>query len=348
MFKSHDFQKNLLKWYDKHRRDLPWRAHSGCKADPYHVWLSEIMLQQTTVPHAIPYFLKFLKLWPTLKKFAAAENEAVMREWAGLGYYARARNLHKCAQVLVRDHKSIFPDTEQELQALPGIGPYTSAAITAIAFDRPAVVIDGNVDRIITRVFGIETPMRESKPLIRQKAEVIYQDIKRPGDFAQGLMDLGATVCVPQTPRCGVCPVTDFCKAYKKGLQNALPAKPVKKLKPQRVGKAYWLETSDGEILLERRPDKRMLGGMVGLPSSGWDGKAESILPKRSEKGLEYVGDIYHSFTHFDLKLEIWRGALNKMDVRNNSIVFKKADLISAGLPSVFKKIAKVMLANEK
>ena len=346
MFKSHDFQKNLLKWYDKHRRDLPWRAEPGRLNDPYHVWLSEIMLQQTTVPHAIPYFLKFLKLWPNLKKFAVADNEAVMREWAGLGYYARARNLHKCAKLLVSDYKSVFPDTREGLLELPGIGPYTAAAITAIAFDKPAVVIDGNVDRIVTRVFAIETPMRESKPLIREKAELLYHGVKRPGDFAQGLMDHGATVCIPQKPRCGICPVTDFCNAYKQGIQNQLPAKPVKSVKPQRSGMAYWLETKDGEVLLERRSETRMLGGMIGFPTSGWDNKEPSYLPKRSEKGLEYIGDVYHSFTHFDLKLEIWRGVLNRTDIKDN-IVLKKADIISAGLPSVFKKIAKVMLAYE-
>lgn len=347
MFKSHDFQKSLLKWYDRHRRDLPWRAKAGVVADPYHVWLSEIMLQQTTVPHVIPYFQKFLKLWPNLKKFAAAESADVMKEWAGLGYYARARNLHKCAQVIAQNYKGKFPNSQDELLKLPGIGPYTSAAISAIAFDTHAVVIDGNVDRIVARVFAIKTPLKESKPIVKAKAAILYEDVKRPGDFAQGLMDLGSAICVPQNPKCGICPVSSFCEAYKKGIQNSLPAKAIKSAKPQRLGRVYWLETPAGDVLVERREEMRMLGGMIGLPGTGWDGKNDTQLPKTIENKLKYIGDIYHSFTHFDLKLEIWQGHLNKNYVQDK-ITIKKSKIASAGLPSVFKKVLKVMLVHEK
>ncbi len=347
MFKSHDFQKNLLKWYDKHRRELPWRARRDSNADPYHVWLSEIMLQQTTVPTVIPYFEKFLKLWPNLKKFAAAPQDKVLKEWAGLGYYARARNLHKCAQVLVATHKGIFPDSEEELLALPGIGPYTSAAISAIAFDRHAVVIDGNVERVTARVFAIETPLRESKPVLKQKAALLYKDVSRPGDFAQSLMDLGSAVCVPQNPKCGVCPVSEFCQARKKNIQNLLPAKAVKIALPKRTGRVYWLETAKGEVFLERRDEKRMLGGMMGLPTTDWDGKTSTPLPKSLEKRLKYVGDIYHSFTHFDLKLEIWQGRIKKDEVKGG-LFFKLSEIKEAGLPTVFQKVTKVMLHHDK
>ncbi len=345
MFKSHDFQKNLLKWYDRHRRDLPWRAKAGIQPDPYHVWLSEIMLQQTTVPTVIPYFQKFLKLWPNLKKFAAAKNEDVLKEWAGLGYYARARNLHKCAQVLAEDHKAIFPKGEAELLKLPGIGPYTAAAISAIAFDNHAVVIDGNVDRIVVRVFGIETPIKLSKALIRKKAELVYVDVKRAGDFAQSLMDLGATICIPQKPRCHSCPVRDFCKAFKKGIQNEIPSKPAKTAKPQRSGRVYWIENKGGKVLLERRDDKRMLGGMMALPTTGWDGKSDSILPKEVENKIIYAGDVYHSFTHFDLKLEVWKGVLTNS--AKDNIWIDKEEILSAGLPTVFKKAVKTVRGNE-
>ena len=346
MFKSHDFQKSLLKWYDRHRRDLPWRARAGVTPNPYHVWLSEIMLQQTTVATVIPYFNKFTKKWPTLQAFAKADREEVLKEWAGLGYYARARNLHKCAQVLSGEYKSVFPQTEEELRTLPGIGAYTSAAIMAIAFDQPAVVIDGNVDRITVRVFAIDTPIKESKSLIREKAALLYEGISRAGDFAQSLMDLGSSICVPQNPRCGICPVNDFCKAYKNGLQDSIPAKAVKKVSPQRQGIVYWLETKEGEIALERRVETRMLGGMTALPTTGWDGKEGSEIPEKIQKKLEYIGDVYHSFTHFDLKLEIWRGFITKTALKKNLFV-SRGEIENAGLPTVFKKAMKVMLKHE-
>ncbi len=347
MFKSHEFQKSLLKWYDRHRRALPWRAAVGRKSDPYHVWLSEIMLQQTTVGAVIPYFEKFLKRWPDLKKFAKARQDEVLKEWAGLGYYARARNLHKCAQLLVKEHGAVFPATEKELQALPGIGAYTSAAIAAIAFDDHAVVIDGNVERVTARLFAIETPLKESKPGIRDKAALIYKGVKRPGDFAQSLMDLGATVCIPKTPRCGVCPVSAFCKAYARGIQGDLPAKAVKSLRPNRTGRVYWLENAAGEVLLERRDEGRMLGGMLGLPTTDWDGKPSRMISKDQENALKYEGDVYHSFTHFDLKLELWRGRIRGRKPAGGSF-YKSSEIAGAGLPSVFQKVTKMVLKNAR
>ncbi len=342
MLKSHDFQKNLLKWYDKHRRDLPWRAKAGVAANPYHVWLSEIMLQQTTVPTVIPYFQKFLKIWPDLESFAAARHEDVLKEWAGLGYYARARNLHKCAKIISSDWQGFFPQSEEDLLKLPGIGPYTAAAISAIAFNKHAVVIDGNVDRIIARVFAIETPIRLSKPLIRTKASAIYSGVKRAGDFAQSLMDLGATICIPQKPRCHSCPVSNFCTAFKKGIQNQVPVKPQKSVKPQRTGKVYWIENGQGEILIERRDEKRMLGGMRALPTNGWDGKDDSVLPKDVVNKVIYIGDVYHSFTHFDLKLEIWEGVSMRPDKEFAWV--NKSEILSCGLPTVFKKAARLVI----
>jgi len=208
-------------------------------------------------------------------------------------------------------------------------------------------VIDANVDRVTVRIFAIEKPIKESKPLIRRKAELLYADVERPGDLAQSLMDLGSAVCVAQNPRCGVCPVSSFCEAYKKGIQNLLPAKGIKAVKPKREGQVYWLETSAGEVIIEQRDEKRMLGGMLGLPTTGWDGRDASKLPKIPQNKLSYIGDVYHSFTHFDLKLGIWRGRLNSKDVKGYRVLLK-SEISSAGLPSVFKKISKVMLAHEK
>ena len=338
MFKSHDFQTALLSWYDIHARDLPWRSKSGQKADPYHVWLSEIMLQQTTVPAVIPYFNKFINLWPTLGDFAAANPDDVMREWAGLGYYARARNLLKCAQVVVSDYGGIFPDTVESLSKLPGIGPYTSAAIAAIAFNRHAVVVDGNIERVTARIFAVTEPMPKVKPVLRQEAAKLFGGTDRPGDLAQALMDHGSSICIPKNPRCMICPVREFCTAYKLGIQNELPKKAAKGERPKREGRVYWLTNEKGEVLLERRDDKRMLGGMMGLPTTDWD--------KKSPAGPEianavYVTDVYHSFTHFDLKLEVWKADIRSQDF-SAGLWYKGKDITRAGLPGVFTKVAKV------
>ena len=347
--KTRNFQQRLLKWYDTHRRVLPWRALAGKKADPYHVWLSEIMLQQTTVQAVIPYFEKFTTTWPTVNDLAAADPDHVMHAWAGLGYYARARNLLKCAAEVCKNHKGKFPKTEAELQNLPGIGPYTSAAISAIAFGNQATVIDGNVDRVISRVCKIEEPLPLSKPMIRAEAEALYQDVERPGDFAQAMMDLGATICTPQSPKCGSCPVRDLCLAYEAGIQAELPRKIKKKDRPQRFGEVYWL-TSGDKIIIEKRVESRMLGGMSGLPTTDWDKSGQtSELPEKIRKKLKKTGVVHHTFTHFDLTLDILEaelapGALSHGVHWGGGWKFiSLSDINNVGFPTVFKKVVKLM-----
>ncbi|MEX0297782.1 MAG: A/G-specific adenine glycosylase, partial [Kordiimonas sp.] len=248
------FADNLLNWYDSHRRVLPWRALPNCTSNPYHVWLSEIMLQQTTVATVKSYFEKFLKLWPTIDELAAASQEVVLKEWAGLGYYARARNLHKCAQVIVSEHGSKFPEKEDDLRALPGIGDYTAAAIAAIAFGEKTAVVDGNIERIISRTFRIKTALPAAKKEIKTEVSQLTPT-DRPGDFAQAMMDLGASLCSPKKPSCLLCPVSGFCAAQTKGDMEHYPVKAPKKIKPVRRAISFWLE-HDGHVLLERRPQK--------------------------------------------------------------------------------------------
>ena len=247
-----DVSGKLLAWYDAHARDLPWRSKRGKKPDPYHVWLSEIMLQQTTVAAVKDYYIKFLSRWPRVSDLARASQEDVLRAWAGLGYYARARNLHACAIKVVDEWNGKFPDTEEELRSLPGIGPYTAAAIAAIAFDRPHAAVDGNVERVMARVYAIETPLPAAKPMIKEKAQALVPE-KRAGDFAQALMDLGATICTPRTANCGICPWTDHCEGSTRGIAESLPLKAPKAKVPTRHGIAFWVERDDGHILLRSR-----------------------------------------------------------------------------------------------
>ena len=350
-FNPPEFQKKLLEWYGKNRRDLPWRAKKGEKSNPYHVWLSEIMLQQTTVPTVIPYFQKFTTLWPDVTSLAKAKSDDVMSNWAGLGYYARARNLVKCAQVIHAAHKGKFPDTEDTLIDLPGIGPYTSAAIAAIAFDRPSVVVDGNIERIAARVFAVAGGKAEQK----LAAKLLYDDIAKRGkeaarDLPQALMDLGTSICTPANPKCAACPVSSECKAYLTGQVAAYPVKAIKKAVPTRHGRVYWLQTSNGEVVLERRADDRMLGGMVALPTTDWDRDEHSVVahPAWLEKvrGLTQIGEIRHSFSHFHLILEVWgTDCLRKNDfspkTRNLSYT-SSAKAGDSGLPTVFKKAARL------
>ncbi|MEM7523016.1 MAG: A/G-specific adenine glycosylase, partial [Pseudomonadota bacterium] len=260
----------LLDWYDAEARVLPWRAPPGAgPADPYRVWLSEIMLQQTVVATVKPYFETFTTRWPTVEALAAAPREDVLAAWAGLGYYARARNLHKCAEVVAADHGGRFPDTEEGLRTLPGVGPYTAGAIAAIAFNRPVAAVDGNVERVMTRLHAIETPLPDAKPEIRAETEaLIPQD--RPGDFAQALMDLGATICIPKAPRCMLCPWRDPCRGRAAGVAADLPRKAPKKPKPERESVVYAHFRDDGAILMETRPETGLLGGMIGLPGPEW------------------------------------------------------------------------------
>ncbi|OYW97235.1 MAG: A/G-specific adenine glycosylase, partial [Caulobacter vibrioides] len=263
----------LLAWYDAQARDLAWRVgpadrRAGVRSDPYRVWLSEVMLQQTTVPHATPYFLSFTQRWPTVSDLAAVDDGDLMAAWAGLGYYARARNLLACARAVASEHGGVFPNTEEGLRALPGVGAYTAAAVAAIAFDRPANVVDGNVERVMSRLFAVEAPMPDSKPELKALAGDLVTD-DRPGDWAQALMDLGATVCKPKGPLCDRCPIAAWCAAYQGGAPETYPRKTKKADRPRRHGVAYVLSRGD-EVALVRRPPKGLLGGMLGLPTSAW------------------------------------------------------------------------------
>lgn len=340
-----DFRAALLRWYDKNRRVLPWRAGRKEKADPYHVWLSEIMLQQTTVPAVIPYFQKFLKKWPTVHDLAAAENEEIMQNWAGLGYYARARNLHKCAKVVSEEYKGKFPKEYDALKKLPGIGDYTAAAVQAIAFNKPANVVDGNVERVMARIFAVTGPVPESKPLLKSLAATMAErENKRPGDYAQALMDLGATVCTPSSPKCGACPVRGFCKGADTGIAATLPARKAKMAKPQKQGYVYWIEDGKGQVLVEKRPENGLLGGMVGLPTSDWVDKAMEkthlSFIVEAQRGKERV---LHSFTHFDLDLQGVRVTLDRTQppAGGNYFWTEKNTAENLGFPTVFKKALK-------
>ena len=337
---STDLRRRLLAWYDDNARTLPWRAppHSGLRADPYRVWLSEVMLQQTTVPHATPYFLKFTRLWPTVRDLAAAEDGEVMAAWAGLGYYARARNLLKCARAVAQDHGGVFPDTEEELRALPGLGPYTAAAVAAIAFDRPANVVDGNVERVMARLYAVEAPLPGAKPELTRLAAALVSEM-RPGDWAQALMDLGATVCRPKSPLCERCPVADICLARAGGSPETYPRKSAKAARPRRHGAAYVLTRGD-EVALVRRPPKGLLGGMLALPTTDWSHEpiADAIAAAPVQAPWRPAGEIEHVFTHFALTLQVWRAEGEADGV----IWTRRADL--GGLPSVFLKAAKAAL----
>ena len=274
----------LLAWYDAHHRDLPWRVTPaefarGGRPLPYHVWLSEIMLQQTTVEAVKPYFSAFLAKWPDVQALAATPVEDVMRAWAGLGYYSRARNLKACAN-LVAALPGGFPDTEEELRALPGIGAYTAAAIAAIAFDRRAAVVDGNVERVTARLFDIRTPLPDAKREIRAAVEALVPG-KRPGDFAQAMMDLGATICTPKRPRCMLCPLRGDCRALASGDPELLPLRAPKAERPKRAGVAYVATTADGAILMRTRPEKGLLGGMTEVPNAGWSEKRGGRIDPR-------------------------------------------------------------------
>ena len=269
----------VLAWYDRHRRDLPWRARPGEAADPYKVWLSEIMLQQTTVAAVKPYFAAFLSLWPNVGLLAEARSEEVMRAWAGLGYYSRARNLLACAKIVSNDFGGTFPATEAALRDLPGIGPYTAAAIAAIAFGQRAAAIDGNVIRVVARLCAIDTPLPAAQAAIKARAGGMVP-VERPGDFAQAMMDLGATVCSPRSPSCDICPLRALCLGYASGIAESLPRKAPRPQRPTRRGAAFFVRRQDGAVLVRTRPSKGLLGGMVELPGTDWetDFDADSAL----------------------------------------------------------------------
>lgn len=306
-------QNRLLDWFDRHQRVMPWRARRGQRPNAYHVWLSEIMLQQTTVAAVGPYFLRFIARWPRVEDLAAASEDEVLGAWAGLGYYARARNLHKCAKA-VAAAGGRFPQAPEALQALPGVGPYTAAAIASIAFDRPAVAVDGNVERVVSRFFAITEPLPQSKPAMRQAAAILAQDVARPGDFTQAFMELGATVCVPRQPRCGQCPWQADCRARKQGIAAGLPAKAAKKAKPRRHGVVYVITDAKGRVLIERRQGKGLYENMFQLPTTDWTATADTAPAAAGLKtrGLrlaaETGAEVRHSLTHFDLVLSLRTG----------------------------------------
>ena len=297
-----DFQRDLLTWYDAHARTLPWRAPMGQRQDPYRVWLSEIMLQQTTVATVGPYFKAFIERWPTIHALAHAPLDDVLSAWAGLGYYSRARNLHKGAQAIVQDFGGAFPDDEATLLTLPGIGPHTAAAIAAIAFDRSAVVIDGNIDRVMTRVHNAPIPIQDNKPAIRAWATALTLK-SGLGDYAQALMDLGAQSAAQPAHNACFALWRPIARAHGAGTAADLPTKPFKKAKPTRYGWAYLIHQGD-KLLIEKRPPKGLLGGMDGLPSHEWGAERPALLSGALDMGLE----VRHTFTHFHLILSLAKG----------------------------------------
>jgi A/G-specific adenine glycosylase len=328
--------RQLLDWYDTHARVMPWRVSpqdraTGVRPDPYRVWLSEVMLQQTTVAAVKDYFHRVTARWPTVGDLAAAEDAAVMGEWAGLGYYARARNLLKCARAVVADHGGRFPEMREGLLALPGIGPYTASAVAAIAFNEAATVVDGNVERVMARMFRVETPLPAAKPTLVALAEGLTPKA-RPGDYAQAVMDLGATICTPRSPACGICPWVHACEARAAGVQAELPRKSPKAEKPLRRG-TLWLGHQDGALLLERRPDRGLLGGMLGIPGDGWDG-AGGEAPASAD--WQEVGEVRHTFTHFHLILRVLVAPVSGPAARGHWI--PRAAFRPADLPTVMRK----------
>jgi A/G-specific adenine glycosylase len=341
--------KSLLAWYEAERRDLPWRYGPRKTANPYRVWLSEIMLQQTTVKAVIPYFQKFVARWPTVAALAAAPLEEVLQQWAGLGYYSRARNLKACAEAIVRDFDGEFPRSEAELLKLPGIGPYTAAAIAAIAFGEKATPVDGNVERVVSRLFAVRQPLPGSKPEIRRLAATLTPQ-RRAGDFAQAMMDLGADICTPKKPSCLVCPVQQDCAASAQNLAEVLPLRAAKAARPTRFGMAFLVQREDGAVLLRQRPEAGLLGGMLEVPSTTWGetqpGKTDAMrsAPVRAS-WMPVTGIVVHVFTHFRLELVVYRAlvpidtGLTLWAAPERCRWVQRRDLHAQALPSVMKKI---------
>jgi A/G-specific adenine glycosylase len=332
----------LLEWYGRNARTLPWRAPpGGGRADPYRVWLSEVMLQQTTTAHAAPFFEKFVRLWPTVETLAAAEESSVMAEWAGLGYYSRARNLIACARTVAR--RGGFPFSEEGLRELPGIGGYTAAAIAAIAYGQRAVVVDANVERVVARLFAIDQPLPGARKAIRAAAETITPS-ERSGDFAQGMMDLGRAICTPRDPKCLLCPLSAHCEARALGRQNELPVKTPKKVRPLRAGTAFWIERN-GAVWLVRRTGKGMLGGMRGLPDDGWNARADGSGDAPIAGAWKAGGVVRHTFTHFDLELGLAIYAGERFGGLEGGEWWPVERIEEAGLPTLFAKVAGLAVA---
>ncbi len=346
---ARDIAPPLLAWYDSERRDLPWRMAPGERADPYRVWLSEIMLQQTTVKTVIPYYENFLRLWPSIKALAAADLDEVLTAWAGLGYYSRARNLHACARSIVAEHGGRFPSTETALATLPGIGPYTAAAIAAIAFGERATPVDGNVERVVARLFAVREPLPLSKPALRSLAATLTP-LTRAGDFAQAMMDLGATICTPRSPSCLMCPLNTECTARALGIEARLPARTPKGERPNRFGIAFIALREDGAVLLRKRPETGLLGGMMEVPSTDWvdmlpaQSDALRIVPVRAD-WWKVPSTVRHVFTHFELELVVYRAVV----AHDSELTFwadgqrckwvPRRELDKHALPSVMRKV---------
>ncbi len=343
--KSNSPATDLLSWYDRNRRDLPWRSRPGEAPDPYHVWLSEIMLQQTTVATVMPRYQAFLERWPTMATLAAALLDDVLHEWQGLGYYARARNLHRCAGVVNREYGGVFPDTESGLHALPGIGEYTAAAIAAIAFGKVTAPVDGNIIRVISRLEKIETPMPAGKKQIEAAVEAMVPAY-RPGDFAQAMMDLGAMVCTPRNPKCNECPWAEGCRVHGSGEEDRFPVKKPKQSKPTRHGTVFWLVDGDGRVLLRRRPESGLLGGMMEFPSTEWEekqtpnGEVLQQAPPYAGKWQALEGEVKHTFTHFHLRLTVWKARVGTCASLPNGYWVFPNDFGNHALPTVMKKVA--------
>ncbi len=337
----------LLAWYDRHRRVMPWRAAAGRRPDPYHVWLSEIMLQQTTVATVGPYFERFLARWPRVQDLAAAPLDAVLTAWAGLGYYARARNLHKCAQAVTEGCAGRFPETETALLDLPGIGPYTAAAIAAIAFDRRATILDGNVERVIARIHRVETPLPKAKAELHALADRLTPE-RRPGDYAQAIMDLGATICTPRRPKCALCPWRPDCAAFRVGDAEDFPRRRAKADRPTRYGVAFWISDGQGAVALRRRAEKGLLGGMMEIPSTDWRGRIWSLAEAKRQAPLgtkwrRHDGKVRHVFTHFALELDLLIG---RAETRDPAFVWAPLDRLDEfALPSVMRKVVAAALS---
>lgn len=334
---------DLLSWYDQHARKLPWRYSHADEGNPYHTWLSEVMLQQTVVAAVTKYFNVFIQKWPTLADLAKANQDEVLVAWQGLGYYSRGRNLLKCAQVVQNDFNGMFPKTVNELRTLPGVGPYTSAAIASIAFRQPVVPVDGNVIRVFSRLFAITDPLPGLKDQIQQYADR-FDPGARPGDFAQALMDLGATVCRPKAPSCDVCPLRPHCKAYKKSIQNTLPRRLKKTKKPTRYGRSLVVFDKKGYVLLEKRPESGLLAGMMQVPTTPWDEDLDVVDKYFRDlvgetKITQVDGVVTHTFTHFHLENQVFTAGIHDYVVQSHQVFVDPKNLGSYALPTVMKKI---------
>jgi A/G-specific adenine glycosylase len=339
---------DLLAWYDRHRRQLPWRAPAGERAEPYRVWLSEIMLQQTTVKAVGPYYARFLARWPDIRALAAAPLHEVLKTWAGLGYYARARNLHACARVVVERHGGQIPASEDRLRDLPGIGAYTAAAIAAIAFDAPVTPVDGNIERVIARLYAIGAPLPAAKPEISRLARGLTPP-RRAGDFAQAMMDLGSTICTTKTPACALCPWNESCAAYARGDAETFPRRVPKREGALRRGAAFVVRRADGFVLLRTRPEKGLLGGMTEVPTTEWakdfdESAALKSAPRfastRPMNWRRAAGVVRHVFTHFPLELAVYAAHVpTRAPAPDGTRWIAISDLAGEALPSLMRKV---------